>query len=74
MDSLGVVVAGCALAEPDCAVGTAPPDIDVWFIVLLLVVPLVMVAVVAGRAVLLRRRLSRDTEVASGPRDPTAKG
>ncbi len=72
MDLLGVVIAGCAPGEPDCAVGTVPPGMDTWFIVLvLLVAVLLLLAVVAGAALLVRRGLSRRTEVSSA-NDETA--
>jgi hypothetical protein len=36
MNPLASVIAGCAPGEPDCAAGTIPTGIDIWFILLML--------------------------------------
>jgi hypothetical protein len=70
MDFVGVVVAGCAPGEPDCAAGTVPNGPDAWFVVLVL---LLLVAVVGGAAVFLRRRMARRGEAAPVAQETTAR-
>lgn len=69
MDFVGAVVAGCASGESDCAAGTVPNGVDTWFIVLVL--PL-LIALVGGAVLLLRRGMIRRSEAASGAHETTA--
>lgn len=70
MDFLGVVVAGCAPGEPDCAAGTVPNGIDTWFIALVLLLP---VAVVGGAAMFVPHRMARRSEAAPVTPESTAR-
>ena len=53
---MGIVVAGCAPGDQDCAAGSVPPGIDTWFVAL---VVCLLVAAVVGASLLLRHLSSR---------------
>jgi hypothetical protein len=62
MDLVGIVVAGCAPGDQDCAAGSVPPGIDTWFVVLVVVV---LVTALVGASLLLRHLWSRGADAAS---------
>ena len=62
MDLVGIVVAGCAPGDQDCAAGSVPPGIDTWFVVL---VVCLLIAAVVGASLLLRHVSSRGADAAS---------
>jgi hypothetical protein len=68
MDAWGTLIAGCSPDELDCSSGTIPNGLDAWFVALVLVV---LVALIAGGvmavALLVRRRRQRRDVAAAAP-------
>jgi hypothetical protein len=74
MIHVGVVIAGCAPGTNECADQTPYPGLAGWFVVLVLVLAaLLLLAVVAGAANLVRGRARHRSEVPSAADEPASR-